>query len=123
MPGSGAKPLSAEQAVALARQAFPEGELRYIGIPHEDIGVYHIVLREPGEVLASGGQSQVWLDQYSGKILRVHDWRQFTGGKIFLAWLFPLHNGEAFGLVGRWIVFLTGFVPLVLYVTALRMCG
>jgi uncharacterized iron-regulated membrane protein len=115
------RPLSVEEAVARARQVFPEGELRYIGIPHENTGVYHLALRQPGEVMESGGQSQVLLDQYSGKILRVQDWRQFTGGETFLAWLFPLHNGEAFGLVGRWIVFLTGFVPLVLYVTGLRM--
>jgi len=121
LPGAGTEPLSAEEAVALARQVFPGGELRYIGMPHENTGVYHIALRQPGEVAKSGGQSQVWLDQYSGKILRVQDWRQFTGGETFLAWLFPLHNGEAFGLVGRWIVFLTGFVPLVLYVTALRV--
>jgi uncharacterized iron-regulated membrane protein len=85
------------------------------------MGVYQVGLRQPGEVMESSGQSRVWLDQYSGKVLRIHDWRQFTGGETFLAWLFPLHNGEAFGLVGRWIVFFTGFVPLVLYVTALRM--
>jgi uncharacterized iron-regulated membrane protein len=41
--------------------------------------------------------------------------------KPFLAWLFPLHNGEAFGLTGRWLVCVTGFMPLILYVTALRM--
>jgi len=121
LPIAGAQPLSAKQAAALARQVFPEGELRYLGMPHEDTGVYQVVLRQPGEVRKSGGQSLVWLDQYSGKILRVHDWRQFTGGETFLAWLFPLHSGEAFGLTGRWIVFFTGFIPLVLYVTALRM--
>jgi uncharacterized iron-regulated membrane protein len=38
-----------------------------------------------------------------------------------LSWLFPLHNGEAFGLTGRWIMFFAGFTPLLLYVTALRM--
>ncbi len=121
LPIAGAQPLSVEQAVALGRQIFPKGELRSVSMPHEDTGVYHLALRQPGEVRASGGESQVWLDQYSGKILRVHDWRQFTGGETFLAWLFPLHNGEAFGLTGRWMVFFTGFVPLALYVTALRM--
>jgi uncharacterized iron-regulated membrane protein len=121
LPVSDARPLSVEEAVALARQVFQEGELRYVGIPHGVVGVYQVSLRQPGEVMESGGQSQVWLDQYSGKVLRVHDWRQFTGGETFLAWLFPLHNGEAFGLVGRWIVFFAGFIPLVLYVTALRM--
>ncbi len=121
LPVSDARPLSVEEAVALARQVFPEGELRSVGIPHGNMGVYQVSLRQPGEVMESSGQSQVWLDQYSGKVLRVHDWRQLTGGETFLAWLFPLHNGEAFGLVGRWIVFFTGFIPLVLYVTALRM--
>jgi uncharacterized iron-regulated membrane protein len=121
LPVSDARPLSVEEAVALARQVFPDGELRYVGIPHGVVGVYQVSLRQPGEVRESGGQSQVWLDQYSGKVLRVRDWRQFTGGETFLAWLFPLHNGEAFGLVGRWIVFFAGFIPLVLYVTALRM--
>lgn len=121
LPVSDARPLSVEEAVALARQVFPEGELRSVGMPHGNMGVYQVSLRQPGEVRESGGQSRVWLDQYSGKVLRVHDWRQFTGGETFLAWLFPLHNGEAFGLIGRWVVFFAGFIPLVLYVTALRM--
>lgn len=121
LPVSDTRPLPVEEAVSLARQVFPEGEVRYVGIPHGDTGVYQVGLRQPGEVRESGGESQVWLDQYSGQVLFVHDWRQFTSGETFVAWLFPLHNGEAFGLVGRWIVFFTGFVPLVLYVTALRM--
>lgn len=56
-----------EQAVAVARQIFPEGELK------------------------------------------------------FLAWLFPLHNGEAFGLTGRWLLCVSGFIPTVLFATAIRM--
>jgi len=120
-PRPGAQPLSAEQAIAFAAQVFPDGKVRYLGLPSEDQGVYHVALHRPGEVDEANGQSHVWLDQYSGNALRVQDWDRFSGGETFLAWLFPLHNGEAFGLVGRWIVFLTGFVPLVLYVTALRM--
>ena len=121
IPLAGVKPLSVEQAVSLAKEVFPNAMPRYVGVPHGDTGVYHVTLRQPGEVGESNGQSQVWLDQYSGKTLRAHDWRQFTGGETFLAWLFPLHNGEALGLIGRWIVFFVGFFPLVLYVTALRM--
>jgi len=120
-PEPGAQILSAEQAIALAKQVFPDGQLRYLGLPHQEQGVYYVVLHQPGEVRQLGGQSQVWLDQYSGEVLRVHDWNRFTGGETFLAWLFPLHNGEAFGLIGRWIVFFAGFIPLVLYVTAVRM--
>ncbi|MGH7201474.1 MAG: PepSY domain-containing protein, partial [Planctomycetaceae bacterium] len=34
---------------------------------------------------------------------------------------FPLHNGEAFGLAGRWIVFFSGLTPAVLYVTGVTI--
>lgn len=120
-PAPGAPALSAEQAVARAREIVPEGELKFLSVPDHPEGVFRIGLRQPGEVRESGGQSQVWLDQYSGAVLKVRDWRNFTAGDTFLAWLFPLHNGEAFGLAGRWIVFASGVIPLVLYVTGLRM--
>lgn len=120
-PNPGVQALSAEQAVAVATHVFPDGEVRYLGLPHDDHGVYDVAIHQPGEVRETSGQSRVWIDQYSGAVLKVRDWRNLTAGETFLAWLFPLHNGEAFGLVGRWIVFFTGFVPLVLYVTALRM--
>jgi uncharacterized iron-regulated membrane protein len=120
-PVSGVSPLSVEQAVGLAKGLFPEGAVTFIGIPHEAKDVYHIWVRQPGDVRESGGNSLVLLDQYSGTVLKVRDWRSFSAGDTFVAWLFPLHNGEAFGLIGRWIVFFTGFIPCVLYVTALRM--
>ena len=120
-PVSGGASLSIEQAVGLAQSLFPDGRITYIGIPHEPTDVYHMTLHQPGDIRESAGNSMVWLDQFSGAVLKVHDWRTGTAGETFVAWLFPLHNGEAFGLIGRWIVFFTGLIPLVLYVTALRM--
>ncbi|MGQ0556378.1 MAG: PepSY-associated TM helix domain-containing protein [Nitrospiraceae bacterium] len=120
-PASGQSALSVEQAARLARSLFPDGRITYIGLPHEASDVYHMTIHRPGDVRASTGNSEVWLDQYSGAVLKVRDWRTFTPGDTFVAWLFPLHNGEAFGLIGRWIVFVCGVVPLILYVTALRM--
>ena len=120
-PVSGVPPLSAEQAVELVQSLFPDGRITYIGIPHEAADAYEMTMHRPGDVRASAGNSMVWLDQYSGAVLKVRDWQTFTAGDTFVAWLFPLHNGEAFGLIGRWIVFFAGFIPLVLYVTALRM--
>lgn len=110
-----------DRAVTIARSIFPSGELKWIGLPQQRDDVFQIGLRQPNEVRRSSGESIVWLDQYSGEVLRTRDWHRLTGGETFLAWLFPLHNGEAFGLIGRWIVFVTGFIPSVLYATALRM--
>jgi uncharacterized iron-regulated membrane protein len=120
-PRPGARPLSVEEAVDLARTIFPDGELKSVSVPRDETDVYRVTVRQPDEVRESGGQSRVWLDQYSGAVLLKHDWRTFTAGETFLSWLFPLHNGEALGLTGRWLIFVCGFVPLILYVTALRM--
>ena len=117
----GVRPITVDHAVALAEKLFPAAELKWIGLPQHGNDVVQIGLRQPGEVRRTSGESIVWLDQYSGVVLGVRDWRLLTSGETFLAWLFPLHNGEAFGLIGRWIVFVTGCIPSVLYVTGLRM--
>ena len=113
--------ISIEQAVAIARSTFPDAQPMWIGLPQHERDSYSVGLRQPGEVRQAGGQTEVWIDQYSGTVQRITDWNRFTGGETFLSWLFPLHNGEAFGLTGRWIVFIAGFTPLLLYGTALRM--
>ncbi len=120
-PVLGQSTLSVEEAAGLAQSLFPDGRITYIGIPHEPTDVYHMTMYRSGDVRESAGSNMVWLDQYSGAVLKIHNWRTATAGETFVAWLFPLHNGEAFGLIGRWIVCIAGFVPLLLYVTALRM--
>lgn len=110
-----------ERAVAIARTTLPDAQPMWIGLPQHARDSYSVGLRQPEEVRQAGGQSEVWIDQYTGAVLRVTDWRQFTAGETLLSWLFPLHNGEAFGLGGRWMIFGAGFTPLLLYVTALRM--
>ena len=117
----GTRPIPVDRAVAIARQRLPDGELKWIGLPQQVGDAFQIGLRQPEEVRRTSSDSIVWLDQYSGAVLHVQDWREFTAGETVLAWFFPLHNGEAFGLTGRWIVFVSGFLPLILYVTALRL--
>lgn len=118
---AGTAPLPLEQVTAIAQRTLPEAAVTWLGFPAGAEGVYSVGLRQPGEVRKREGLSQVWIDPYSGAVLNVQDWRRFTGGETLVAWLFPLHNGEALGLTGRWIVFITGFVPSLLYLTALRM--
>jgi len=120
-PQAGALRIPPEQAVAIARTAFPDAKPMWLGLPQHERDSYSVGLRQPGEIRQAGGQTEVWIDQYSGAVRMVQDWREFTRGETLLSWLFPLHNGEAFGLTGRWIMFFAGLTPLLLYVTALRM--
>ncbi len=116
-PGPGAAPIGLDAALAAARRVFPEGEVKFVLLPRDDAGVYRIAVRQPGEVRRSGALSGVAVAPGSGKVLAVIDSRDATAGDVFLNWLFPIHNGEAFGLAGRWIVFVVGLVPSVLYTT------
>ncbi len=118
-PRPGAKPIPPAQALTIAQGVFPGAELKWMDVPLKARGVYLINLRLPGEVTKSFGSNHVYIDQYSGEVLASVGARNLSAGETFLQWQFPLHNGEAFGLIGRLIVFFSGFVPLVLFITGL----
>jgi uncharacterized iron-regulated membrane protein len=61
----------------------------------------------------------VWIDAYDGRVLAIQDARARHAGNALLAWLHPLHNGEAFGLIGQWLTVAAGLLPLLLFVTGL----
>ena len=96
---------------------FPHARFDHLHPPAGPEGHYEVAFRQPGEVQRSFGRSQVFLDQYSGEVPMVRSPETFTAADAFFTWQFPLHNGEAFGLVGRWVVFFVGLSPVVLYVT------
>ena len=109
--------ISADDALKIAQQHFPHAKFDHLHPPQGDEGTYEVAFRQPHEVQQTFGRSQVFLDQYSGEVLAIRNPDDFTAADIFFAWQFPLHSGEAFGIVGRWVVFITGFVPAVMYVT------
>lgn len=114
--GPGA-PISVQQAVEAGTRLFPAAALKGLVLPAAPDDVYQVVLRQPHEVRRSWGRTRVWVDQYSGRVLAVRDSSRSTAGDLVLDWQFPLHNGEAFGLPGRWIVAVSGVSPLALAVT------
>ncbi|EAQ81590.1 PepSY-associated TM helix domain-containing protein [Blastopirellula marina] len=116
-PQAGKATTNADQAVATAEGVFADDQLKRIHLPSKSDGAYVIRVRRAGEVRKSSGNSRIWIDQYDGEILAVRDWNESSAADIIFAWQFPLHNGEAFGAVGRWIVCLLGLTPAVLYVT------
>lgn len=112
-----AQPITPDEAVAIAERRFPSATFCHFHPPHEADGAYEVALLQPGEIQSSFGRTQVYIDRYTGNILAVRNPDDFTAADAFIAWQFPLHNGEALGLVGRWIVFFTGLTPAILYVS------
>ncbi len=111
--------ISISEAVAVANQVFPDAVLRRITTPDNEDGVYIIRKYQAEEANYAWPSTVIWIDQYSGKVLAYLNPYEYTAGETFLNVLFPLHSGEALGLSGRILVFISGFAPLILYVTGI----
>lgn len=108
-----------DQAVAVAQAIFPEAEVRWIETPDSASGAYLVRMYQTGEPSRRFPRTYVWVDQYSGAVLAQRDSRQRTTGDSIIAWLHPLHNGEAFGLIGRLVILVTGLILPLLFVTGI----
>lgn len=113
------QPISIARAVAIANGVFPGSVLREVNTPDSKEGVYVVGMMQPGDANHKSPRSKVWIDQYSSKTLAIQDPNQFTAGETFLNVMWPLHSGEALGLIGRIVWCLVGIAPLVLYVSGL----
>lgn len=117
VPTAGATPLSVDAAAEIAIARVPGARLSWLRTPRDAADTYQAWLRRPGDVRRTYGDAIVWIDQWSGAVLLVRDRRTMPRGEAFLHWQFPLHSGEAFGLLGRLTVFTAGLTPLLLFVT------
>jgi uncharacterized iron-regulated membrane protein len=109
--------ISVDKAVNIALQYTPQAQLRWIETPSNTTGSYRIMLYQTGEPSQRFPKTMVWIEQYTGRVLAYKDAKQSDAGDTFIAWLHPLHSGEIAGLTGRWLIFITGFIPAILYVT------
>ncbi|MCB5186276.1 PepSY domain-containing protein [Methylobacillus gramineus] len=120
-PAAGSHPapkasVSLDQMAQTALQQFPGSELRWIYTPDSDQGQYQFRLYQPGEPGHRFPKTIVWIN-HSGQVVNIRDYFADNPGDKIMNWLHPLHNGEALGLTGRWIIVISGLLPLVLFTT------
>ena len=106
-------------AMTRALEVFPGATVKRVYTPGDDPkGVYGVILRHPAERLAKTyPATEVWLDQFDGRVIVKSDPSKNSAGQDFLDSALPLHNGEAAGGFGRALVCIAGLVPLLLFVT------
>lgn len=109
--------LSLDDVLARTRSHFPEGVPRWVDTPAADGAMFRMRLALPGAPSQRFPRSYLWLHAQTGEVLAMRDARQQSAGDAVLAWLHPLHNGEAFGLAGRVLACVAGLLPLLLAVT------
>ena len=120
-PAQGRERIPLDRAMAIAREHLPGTDIRWITIPNEPRGPYVMSFWQEGEPDRRFPASQIYLDQYDGRVLAVYDSLDQSAGSRIVAWLYPLHRGEAFGLVGRAVVALFGLLPAILFTTGLLL--
>ncbi|MEI7790318.1 MAG: PepSY-associated TM helix domain-containing protein [Alphaproteobacteria bacterium] len=103
--------LGATEAVIAAQTAVPDLVPRVITIPARPDAPITVGYLSHGAMNA-----QVLVDPYSGKVLQVRD-----QSERFLAWMRPVHDGSNLGPIWRFLVFLSGLVPLLFVVTGVVM--
>lgn len=117
----GTTPLSMDEAAARARAVFPGSRIGRLYTPSSAEDAWEVTFMHPGERWREYGASSVYIDQYGGEVLAVWDARELSAGSTLLTWMFPLHNGDALGLVGRIVVFIAGLLPAALFGTGVYM--
>jgi len=103
-----------------ADTALPGFKTVYVDLPREMDGTTFIVRKKSSPEKAFW-DSSVFIDSYSGKILRVDNGlKDSLGAKVENAFI-PLHYGTFWGLPSRVLYVLVGLSPLILFITGFRM--
>ncbi|MBN3962351.1 PepSY domain-containing protein [Nostoc sp. NMS8] len=117
---AGQSPLSLGQQVKTAQLALPDGALRSIDLTIDPKAPLRLRMKLPQEPLEYG-MSNVYLDQYSGQVLRVDNSLKVLLGDKILNSFMPLHFGTFGGLPTRILYVFVGLAPLILFITGFVM--
>lgn len=107
------------QALAAAQSAMPGARLAFIDVPGKGSEPIRFRVQVPGDPHARFPGSFVFVDQYSGRVLAVHDVRKGNASTTTAKWIRVLHDGSIAGTATRILAIIMGFVPLTLFVTGL----
>ncbi|MEH2150096.1 PepSY-associated TM helix domain-containing protein [Nostoc sp.] len=113
-------PLPLSQQIKTAQLALANGALRSIDLTTDPKAPLRLRMKLPQEQLEYG-MSNVYLDQYSGQVLRVDNSLKASLSDKILNSFMPLHFGTFGGLTTRILYIFVGLAPLVLFISGFVM--
>ncbi|MDB9510665.1 PepSY-associated TM helix domain-containing protein [Kamptonema animale CS-326] len=114
-------PMAVDIILQKAEAALPGGEITFISLPQKPDGVVKVAKKLPQEVIHPNGNSEVALDQYSGKVLLVKNAFKVSLAERILNLLFPLHIGVYGGLIMQIVYVFIGLTPALLFITGIAL--
>ena len=115
-PGTAA--IGVDRAVEIARAAIPVATVAGIQLPANPKAAYMVLLRVP-EDTSEAVHSFVFVDQFSGAVLHVHNFLTDSQGYRAVRFNRSIHTGDVLGTVGHVIVSLSSLLLAVMVVTGL----
>ena len=103
-----------------AVQAMPVGETTLFTFPQQKNAPYSLRRRLP-EYWRRTGDNLVYIDQYTGQVIRINYHRELSWPIRLTRDLYPLHFGTFGGDFTRILWIVAGLAPAILYVTGLLM--
>lgn len=114
------KPIvTSQQAWQAALRQYPKAELMRAVLPSAKSPVYFFRFLKPGEWRRWAGTSWVAVDPRSGKIISSYDAVKGPWANWITDNLYPVHTGEAGGLLTRLIILINGLLLPGFFVTGL----
>jgi uncharacterized iron-regulated membrane protein len=113
--------LSADRIVELARAAKPGWDIALLNPPAEARNTWRVLFRPPAADPALRSRGAIWLDPRTGALVHDRTSDVMSMGDRYLTEQLWLHNGATFGLIGRLVIFVSGFAPLALFFTGFVM--
>lgn len=95
-------------AVQRAQAAVPGSSLTAVKFPTETDATYEVRLLQPGGLRRAYGNSAVLIAAATGELRAVRKELAASPATTFFDALFPIHTGEASGVIGRILVLATG---------------
>jgi uncharacterized iron-regulated membrane protein len=113
-------PIPLTEILRTADASLPEGATTLMLLPHDSDGVFEVYKKLPQDINYFGN-SKVYIDQYSGKVLRVDNVFKLPLAAQMSNALLSLHNGTYGGLGMRCLYVFIGLVPPTLLITGIIM--
>jgi uncharacterized iron-regulated membrane protein len=119
VPRPGARVLTPDEAVAIARAAMPGATPVAVNAPGPKMP-YRIALRYP-EDRTPGGRSRVFVDPYGGTVLQAESSRTTAAGTRLITLNRAIHTGDVFGMPSKILMSLASLAAAAQVLTGLVM--
>jgi uncharacterized iron-regulated membrane protein len=116
----GVKPLSADDAVSLARHQLSGATPIWVNFPQKSNSTYMVKMRFP-EDRSFNGSSAVWLDRFSGRSTSIWSSRTDSLGSRLDRFSQEAHTGDRWGYSGRLVSCLMSLTLIVQTMTGMAM--